>query len=192
MSWENTQLMTSVNRLERALGDPDDVASWLNIQSVLSNDEQQQCSESDTQYLTAYGIHKLFIPASEGGDLHRFDEMMWLFRSIFRRDPAVAVSYGITTFMGAIPVWIFGSKAQKDKLAAIIQSGGSVSVAYHEKQNGNDLAASTLTATVKDDTLYLNGQKWIINNATVSHALTVFVKTGATQQQAKDFTCCIL
>ena len=183
----NNGVTEKINQLESILGDPCNISSIISFENSIANDENSIFPEQESNILNSLEINKLFIPESEGGDLTRFDEMMLIFRSIFRRDPSFALGYGMTTFMASIHIWIFGTKQQKDSLAKIIKLGNTVSVAYHEKNNGNDLSSSKLFVLYDGNKFYLNGQKWIINNALESKVVLLFAKTGNTKS-AKDYS----
>lgn len=174
---QSLMLINEVQRFEAYLGNPNDFSNLINFESAIQNDEESRCQAQEGEFLNLFKLNWKFIPKQCGGDLSRFDEMMLMFRSVYRRDPALALGYGFTTFMAAIHVWVAGNDKQKKIASDLIKRGKSISVTYHERQNGNDLFSSEVAAILEDDGYSINGEKWIINNAKDSRALTLFAKT---------------
>ena len=53
------------------------------------------------------GDPEFLVPEDAGGRLRSAEELLFLFRSLARRDLALTVSYG-TTMLTALPVWNWG------------------------------------------------------------------------------------
>ena len=93
-----------------------------------------------------------------------------------RRDLSVAVS-DMHTLLGALPVWIQGTEAQKQRLAKFVCQNGYACLAVSEKAHGSDLLATATEATETDKGYLLSGEKWPINKANLTNPLTVLAKT---------------
>lgn len=103
-----------------------------------------------------------------------------------RRDLTCAIGHG-KTFLGAVSVWVGGNDAQRLSVADDVLAGDAVSLALTERQHGSDVSSSEVTAVKTAQGYCLNGEKYLINNATRGQALTVFART-AHQGQSRDFT----
>ncbi len=173
------QHLDRLAHLEQGLGSPSDPRMPLSFASSLHADETETAPEQAYRALRALGLQALFVPAELGGQLHDLDQMVLALRSIFRRDPAIGLGFGVTTFMAALPVWHSGTPAQKQWLADTILTGKPVSVAFHEPAHGNDLAACEFAAVPGEAGFTLTGSKNVINNVARAAAATVFARTGA-------------
>jgi alkylation response protein AidB-like acyl-CoA dehydrogenase len=124
--------------------------------------------------LDGWGLAEHYVPAALGGQLTSFETLGRLVRAVARHNLSVAVGHAIT-FLGSVTVWAFGSDAQKRRLADLIRGDGRVALAYHEKEHGSDFLAADTQLVRTDDGLRLTGEKWLVNAATESAALTTFV-----------------
>ncbi|MES2355682.1 MAG: acyl-CoA dehydrogenase [Pseudomonadota bacterium] len=166
-----------VNRFEDYLGSPNHIDSLISFEKSLDLDEQQCIPEHEYAALNKWGLCRYFVPERLDGNLRDFDEMVMLFRSIFRRDPAIAVGYGLSSFMACLPIWCSGSNVLQQRVARIINQGGVISVAFHEKDHGNDVLRNEFTAVPVESGFSLSGEKWLINNLSRAVGATVFAKT---------------
>jgi alkylation response protein AidB-like acyl-CoA dehydrogenase len=127
--------------------------------------------------LDAAGLGAHYVDARHGGRLHDHVELVQLLRTVARRDLTVAVAHG-KTFLGSAPVWIAGSAEQAARLATAVRRGAVVSWALTERDHGSDLLAGELTARRENGQWRLDGEKWLINNASRGHLLCVLARTG--------------
>jgi alkylation response protein AidB-like acyl-CoA dehydrogenase len=111
-----------------------------------------------------------------GGGLSSFEQLLALVRSLARRDLTLAIGYG-KTFLGAVSVWAGGDAKQSRNLAELILSCEAVSLGLTEEAHGADLLGTSVTAVACEGGFRLNGEKWLINNATRCSALTVLART---------------
>jgi alkylation response protein AidB-like acyl-CoA dehydrogenase len=80
--------------------------------------------------------------------------------------------------LGATPLLLAGTPAQKEKYCPSLASGEKLcAFGLTEPGAGSDAAAMTTTAELKGDTYVLNGLKHFISNATVADVFTVFAMT---------------
>lgn len=168
----------SAERLEHALGSPLDPLTLLSFAQAVELDERDAYPEAACAALDAWGLADYYIPRDAGGKLDSFEEALALWRVLARRNLSVAVAH-VKTFLGAIPVWVGGSAAQKQRMAQLIKAGRQVALAYHEHAHGSDLNATAFVAQPVESGYTLAGEKWLINNATRSAAVTLFARTSA-------------
>jgi alkylation response protein AidB-like acyl-CoA dehydrogenase len=165
--------------LESALGDPFDPEVTFSFRRAVELDESETFPAAACGVLDDWKLPEYFIPASAGGKWRNTEELLLLQRLVARRDLTVAIGHG-KTFLGALGVWIGGDAAQKAELSQIIRSNGAVSLARTERAHGSDLVASDVTAHAESSGSYrLTGEKWLINNATRSTALSVISRVSA-------------
>lgn len=163
--------------LNQALGDPDDEANPFAFAQQLRLDEAEHFPEAAWQWLQEWRIGDYFIPSTvEGGKLASFEEALALLRVIARRDLTLAIALG-QTYLGAVHVWLAGTPAQQAEVATLIRQHGIMAFALTERDHGSDILASEVNATLTPEGYCLAGEKWLINNATRAHALTVFART---------------
>jgi alkylation response protein AidB-like acyl-CoA dehydrogenase len=90
----------------------------------------------------------------------------------------VAIAYS-SSYLGALPVWLGGSEAQKLALVQPLKERAWLAFGLTEKAHGSDLLATEMQAIKCSAGYVLSGEKWLINNATRSDAITIFAKTDA-------------
>ncbi|MEU5694767.1 acyl-CoA dehydrogenase family protein [Actinosynnema sp. NPDC020468] len=156
--------------LARLLGAPPDAA-------VLDADERAEPWPEGERILAEYGLGAEFVPVAHGGRLDRFDHLVEVLRSVYRRDPALGLGYGVGSFIAAAAVWTAGDERQTASAARTLLSGGRIAAAFHETAHGNDLAAVDCAATPTPDGLLLHGRKEVVANIGRAEALVVFART---------------
>lgn len=165
--------------LDDALGDPADPDNPAGFARVLDADERGVFAEGAEEILDDFGINAEFVPEALGGRLRSIDEMARTLRPVFRRDVALGVGYGVSSFVAAVNVWTAGRPEQQRALAAALLANEKASVCYHELAHGNDLARNELRADPVGRMLVLNGEKHVINNVQLAAALVLFARTDS-------------
>ncbi|HET7505110.1 MAG TPA: acyl-CoA dehydrogenase [Kofleriaceae bacterium] len=122
------------------------------------------------------GLPGYYVPARHGGRLARYPDLIELWRAVARRDLTVAVAHG-KTLLGTIGVWLAGSPEQAAWLGREVMAGAVVAWGLTERGHGSDLLAGELTATRTATGWRLDGEKWLINNATRGHVVAVLART---------------
>ncbi len=163
-------------RFERALGDPFDPSHALSFRAALELDEAEAFPEPLVDACIRWGLLRQFVPGDAGGELRSLETSLQLLRCVARRDVTAAVALG-QAFVGASAVWISGSKVQKRQVAAVLGEGQLATLALTEQAHGSDVLASEMTATADGGSFVLDGEKWLVNDATRARALTVFART---------------
>ncbi|MEV8361731.1 acyl-CoA dehydrogenase [Streptomyces niveus] len=177
---QEARAVARVAELDRRLGDPTDESNELSYSRLVEADEAGELSGAGERALDELGLGADFVPRAEGGGLERLDTLVRVMRQVFRRDVALGLGYGVTSFMAAVNVWAAGDAAQRERLARILTGGGKVSVAYHELAHGNDFVRNEFEARPAEGGGYLlNGAKQVINNADRADAWVLFSRTSS-------------
>ena len=163
--------------LESALGDPS-AAGPSGFAAALEADEADRFPQAAFDALVESGYFRNFVPVDVGGRLARFDHLLALGRVVARRDLAAAIAAG-QCLLGALPVWLGGTDAQRAHLASLLPAGHSGSLALTEEDHGSDLNGNRVTARKVPHGYVLDGTKWAINNATRGRYLSVHARTSA-------------
>ncbi|MCN9242396.1 acyl-CoA dehydrogenase [Streptomyces sp. RY43-2] len=167
-----------VAEVDRRLGDPTDERNELSYARLVEADEAGELCAAGERALDELRLGADFVPGAEGGSLERLDTLVRVMRQVFRRDVALGLGYGVTSFMAAVNVWTSGDAAQRARLARILTDGGKVSVAYHELAHGNDFTRNEFAARPAEEGGYLlSGAKQVINNAGRADAWVLFSRT---------------
>jgi len=162
--------------LEAYLGDPHSKTTTFSYENCAALDNQNAFPAEICSQLENWGIHKYYVPAEFGGAIKSYEQALILMRLIARRDLTVAIGHG-KTYLGSVCVWIGGSQEQASKLGEAVCNGNIVSLALTERIHGSDIIANDFSAKTYEEGFLLNGEKWLINNATRGDSLSVFVCT---------------
>lgn len=165
--------------LDLLLGDPWQPRSALPYSTVLAADERAEMCADGERLLDGWGFNAEFVPAAHGGRLARLDELVALLRVVCRRDPALALGYGLSSFIAGVNVWLAGRADQRRRVADLLLGNQKVAAVYHELAHGNDLSRIDVTA-VPDGMgrLVLNGRKEVVANIGRAGALVVLARTA--------------
>jgi alkylation response protein AidB-like acyl-CoA dehydrogenase len=164
-------------RLDRWLGDPENDDRIFSYARCADLDDGEEFPLEICRELDVFGLARHYVPAEHGGALRYYDGLLQLLRVIARRDLTVAVAHG-KTFLGAVCVWVGGDDEQVRYLGAEITNGAVVSWALTERDHGSDLLAGEVSAQRTREGYRLAGEKWLINNATRCHLLSVLARTA--------------
>ncbi|MFJ1705646.1 acyl-CoA dehydrogenase family protein [Kitasatospora sp. NPDC088346] len=161
---------------DRRLGDPHDPLQAFSFARCADLDEREEFPTEICRALDERGLARHYVPTDHGGLLHSYEELAALLRTVARRDLTVAIAH-VSTFLGAVTVWLAGDREQAGRLAAEIHDGSVVSLALTEQQHGSDLLANEL-ATAEGESWYrVNGEKWLIGNASRGQFVCVLART---------------
>ena len=159
------------------LGNPFSNKSIHFFEKSVELDELEAYPEDICRHLNDWGFPLYFIPEQDGGRLSSFEELFMLVRILSRRDLTCTIAI-TKTFLGAVPVWLAGSVEQRRRVVEMIHNHQQISLALTEKNHGSDLLSGTVSAKKTPDGYCLNGEKWLINNATRGVALSVLARTN--------------
>ncbi|MFP3989081.1 AMP-binding protein [Streptomyces sp. E11-3] len=163
--------------LERRLGDPRDPARAFSFARCAELDRAEEFPAEICRELDGLGLPGWFAPVEHGGELRSAEDLLQIIRTLGRRDFTVALGH-TKTYLGAVSAWVAGTPAQAAALAARVREGAVVSLALTERAHGSDLLAGELTAVRTANGWRLDGEKWLINNATRADLVCVLARTG--------------
>lgn len=86
--------------------------------------------------------------------------------------------------LGAIPILVGGSEAQRKALLTQIEDGAIAAFALTEDEAGSDPAGMQLKASRVDDFYRLDGEKTFISNAGIAEVTVVFARTAPGDKDA--------
>ncbi|MER5548723.1 acyl-CoA dehydrogenase [Streptomyces sp. NPDC002589] len=175
---QEDRAVARIAELEHRLGDPTDERGEMSYARLLDADERAELSEAGEGALDEVVLNADFVPERLGGRLERIDTLVRVMRPVFRRDIALGLGYGVTSFMAAVNVWTSGTAEQQRRLAGLLLDGRKVSVAYHELAHGNDFVRNEFQARPADGGYLLDGAKQVINNADRAAAWVLFSRTS--------------
>ncbi|MFE7118322.1 acyl-CoA dehydrogenase family protein [Streptomyces sp. NPDC057654] len=176
----------SVAALEKAMGDADQHDGPFRPGSLAELDEREAFPAAAIRALDDFGLARHYVPTRYGGLLDDHSELLQLLRAVARRDLTVAVAHA-KTFLGGACAWVAGNTAQAAALGADIQRGAVAAWGLTERHHGSDLLAGELSATraksgagagaESGSGWVLDGEKWLINNATRGDLISVLART---------------
>ena len=172
----------AANRLEQYLGSPFDSERLFSFKNAMTSDEAESFPEEVCHLLDEWLFHHYYIPARYGGKLSSYEALLALVRVLARRDLTVAIAYS-SSYLGALPVWLGGSEAQKQALVPRLKDKDKerarLAFGLTERAHGSDLLATETVAKKSAAGYVLSGEKWLINSATRSDMITILAKTDA-------------
>lgn len=168
----------SYARLDALLHEQSHSDGAFGARTIRELDEKEAFPAAACEVLDRFGLFEYYVPASLGGRLVDFGELIQLVRTVARYDVTAAVAHA-KTLLGAASVWVAGDPEQASWLGEQVRSGRIVSWALTEQGHGADLLAGELTAQPTDSGWALDGQKWLINNATRADLICVLARTGS-------------
>ncbi|MFE0461706.1 acyl-CoA dehydrogenase family protein [Kitasatospora sp. NPDC058965] len=169
-------LVQLAERFDRGLGDPHDPLQTFSFARCQELDEREEFPTEICQRLDGLGLARRYVPGALGGELHSYEELAALVRLVARRDLTVAVAH-VGTFLGAASVWLAGSAEQAERLAREVEAGSVVSLALSEREHGSDLLANRVATEAGEQWYRINGEKWLIGNASRGQLVCVLART---------------
>ncbi|MFD9304950.1 acyl-CoA dehydrogenase [Streptomyces sp. NPDC060048] len=165
--------------LERLLGDPGRPDNPTGYRALLRADRAATPSPEAEALLDDYGMNEEFVPRELGGRFDSAESLMRVMRPVFRRDVALGMGHGTTTFTAASDVWMTGSAAQRAGLAALLLAGSKAAVAAYETAHTDDFVRSGIRVdALSGGRLALTGVRPVVNNVQRADALVLFCRTG--------------
>jgi alkylation response protein AidB-like acyl-CoA dehydrogenase len=163
--------------LQARLGDATDPDNPLGYRAVVAADERGETLPEGERALDDYALNAEFVPRSLGGRFTQADRFAVTLRTVFRRDPVLGLGYGVSSFIGAVPVWTSGNPDQRRWLADLLLGNGRVAAGYTELAHGGDFSRASLRATRQENRFVISGGKQLISNVARARALTLFART---------------
>ncbi|MGW0085202.1 acyl-CoA dehydrogenase family protein [Streptomyces sp. NPDC003393] len=162
--------------LDAFLGDPDAPGGWFSYKRCVELDDKEAFPADICRRLDDWGLPGHYVPVEHGGRLTDYATLLQVMRAVARRDLTVAIGHG-KTYLGGICVWVAGTPEQAAALGADIRAGVPVSLGLTERAHGSDLLAGEVHGTPSERGWLVDGEKWLINNATRGSLLSLLTRT---------------
>jgi alkylation response protein AidB-like acyl-CoA dehydrogenase len=159
------------------LGDAWDDDNPVGYRAVLAADEAGEPFAAGEAHLRGAGLHHHFVPAAQGGAFVTADAFARTMRDVFRRDAALGVGYGVTSFIAAMPVWTSGDPVQQQVMADLLLGGGRAAAGFTEWTHGADFSRTDVRGRRVAGGWRVSGAKHMINNIARADLVTLFTRT---------------
>ncbi len=131
------------------------------------------------------GLFGLPFPEDVGGQGGDFFALCLAIEGLARVDQSIAITLEAGTCLGAMPVFAFGTAAQKAELLPDLLAGTALAgFGLTEPEAGSDAGATRTTARRDGDEWVINGSKQFITNS--GTAITRFVTVTAVTGEEND------
>ncbi len=137
------------------------------------------------------GLFGLPFPEQYGGMGGDYFALCLAIEELARVDQSVAITLEAGCSLGAMPVYRFGTEAQKEHWLPQFTSGQALGAfGLTEAGGGSDAGATKTTAKLVDGQWVINGTKAFITNSgtTLTSLVTVTAVTGETSQGRKEIS----
>ncbi len=152
-------------------------------------DESDEYPEDIDDLLVKAGFAGVSYPEEHGGAGGGAVELCILMEEIARVSAGVSLVPAVNK-LGAIPILIAGTDAQKEKVCRGITNGEHrMSYCLTEPGSGSDAAAMKSRAVKEGDSWVLNGSKRFITGAGASDLYTYFAVTDPDGEKGRNITC---
>lgn len=168
--------MSPLDELEALLRHAEQAGGAFAPEACAASDRLEAFPQAACQLLAQFGLSSFYVPALHGGRLESFAELVQLWRAVAARDLTVAVAHG-KTFLGTVCVWVAGDARQASRIGQAVCEGLVVSWGLTERHHGSDLLAGEMCAVRAEGGWRVDGEKWLINNATRGQVLCALVRT---------------
>ena len=126
--------------------------------------------------MASMGLFGLPFPEEYGGMGGDFFTFCLAIEELARADSSVAITLDASVGLGAMPIFRFGTPAQRDTWLPMLTSGTALAgFGLTEPGGGTDASATRTTATLLDGAWNINGTKAFITNSGTS--ITAFITT---------------
>ncbi|MBN9670836.1 acyl-CoA dehydrogenase family protein [Roseibium aggregatum] len=139
-------------------------------------DRDQRYPWESVEALVKSGLAGIFIPKTYGGSGAPLSATVAAVETVATGCASTAAIL-CACQLGAFPVLLGGTEAQKQKYLGEMARGTATSFALSERSTGSDAAAITTTATRDGNGWRITGEKYWIGNGGASRYYVVFAKT---------------
>lgn len=139
-------------------------------------DREQRYPWESIETLVESGLAGIFIPSEYGGQGAPLRTTVSVVEEVATGCASTAAIL-CACQLGAFPVLLGGTEAQKQKYLGEMARGTATSFALSERSTGSDAAAITATAVRENDGWRIRGEKYWIGNGGASRYYVVFAKT---------------
>jgi len=155
-------------------------------------DRDGQVDTDAIDKLAEIGFLGMVIPEEAGGLGYDSRTVTIVLEEIARVSAALAIMIAVHNSVGALPVWRFGSDAQRKRFMPRLVSKELAAFSLSEPAAGSDAGALEATAVRDGDHYVLNGSKNWVTNGVRAGVILVFARTGAKDSGNKGISCFIV
>jgi butyryl-CoA dehydrogenase len=146
---------------------------------IRERDREEKFAADELRKLGELGCCCMLIPESWGGLGADTISYVLMLEEVARVDAAMAVALSVTNSLAVLPVYKYGTEAQKQKYLSSLAHGEVLgSFCLTEPQAGSDAAAIGVTASHEEDKYVLNGTKSWVTNGGEAGLYIVFARTN--------------
>lgn len=139
------------------------------------HDAQQTYPHGHVDELARTGLAAMFVPAEYGGRGASLSATIAAIEAVSGHCASTAAIMGVYQ-LGAFPILLAGTEAQKQHHLRELAVGNATSFALSERAAGSDAGGIQTTATQEGDGWRLRGEKYWIGNGGISKYYVVFAK----------------
>ncbi len=146
--------------------------------SIRARDREEKFASAELRKLGELGCCGMLVPESEGGAGADTISYVLMLEEVARVDAAMAVALSVTNSLATLPVFKYGTDAQREKYLRRLAQGEILGAfCLTEPQAGSDAAAIATSATRHGNSYRLNGTKSWVTNGGEAALYVVFAKT---------------
>jgi alkylation response protein AidB-like acyl-CoA dehydrogenase len=163
--------------LDARFGDPREPGPFDHA-AIVADDEARRVSGAASALLDEWDAAADAVPVDLGGRWGSTEELVQRWRPVFRRDPALGLAHGLSTFGAALPVWVAGDEAQRAEVAARLLRGERLAAAPAAFV-GADAGDSGCAADLYGDRWLVRGVQRFVDDVDRSGSMLIVARTAA-------------
>ncbi|WP_261569510.1 acyl-CoA dehydrogenase family protein [Frankia gtarii] len=163
--------------------------------AAAAHDEAKTFPYEVVAQMAEMGLFGLPFPESVGGQGADYFTLCLAIEELARADSSVAITLEAGVGLGAMPVYRFGSAAQKEQWLPLLTSGRALGAfGLTEPGAGSDAGGTRTTAGLDGDEWVINGSKAFITNSgtDITRLVTVTAVTGQTSAGRKEISAILV
>ncbi|MCM3924712.1 acyl-CoA dehydrogenase family protein [Frankia sp. AiPs1] len=163
--------------------------------AAAAHDEAKTFPYEVVAQMAEMGLFGLPFPESVGGQGADYFTLCLAIEELARADSSVAITLEAGVGLGAMPVYRFGSDAQKERWLPLLTSGRALGAfGLTEPGAGSDAGGTRTTASLDGDEWVVNGSKAFITNSgtDITRLVTVTAVTGQTAAGRKEISAILV
>ncbi|EIV91618.1 acyl-CoA dehydrogenase family protein [Frankia sp. QA3] len=163
--------------------------------AAAAHDEAKTFPYEVVAQMAQMGLFGLPFPESVGGQGADYFTLCLAIEELARVDSSVAITLEAGVGLGAMPVYRFGSDAQKERWLPLLTSGRALGAfGLTEPGAGSDAGGTRTTASLDGDEWVINGSKAFITNSgtDITRLVTVTAVTGQTAAGRKEISAILV
>jgi short/branched chain acyl-CoA dehydrogenase len=147
------------------------------------------------EQMAAMGLFGLPFPEEYGGMGGDFFALCLAIEELARADSSVAITLEAAVGLGAMPIFRFGTQAQRQEWLPQLTAGTALGAfGLTEPGGGSDAGATTTKAVLSDGSWTINGTKAFITNSgtDITSVVTTLCVTGVNPEGRKELSSVIV